>query len=132
MNKFGDAAIQAVGLYDGEEVDSPKKAWDMAVASLGLVDKSCPKCAFLGLCETGWVKGIPRSDDYTRSILNKGYAVKAVEKLKSKLSLASETPVSLWRLIERTKAHNSQMDVVLALWKDHIDRGKVIVGRGQQ
>jgi hypothetical protein len=43
--------------------------------------KGCPKDAFLGQCEANLIEGIPRGR-YTRSVLNKQYALDAVEFLK--------------------------------------------------
>jgi hypothetical protein len=46
-----------------------------------LKKKGCPKGTFLGLCEEGLVKGIPKGN-YTKSVKNKKYAIKAVTVLK--------------------------------------------------
>ncbi|WP_420865668.1 DUF6979 family protein [Dickeya oryzae] len=40
--------------------------------------KSCPLSAFLGLCEDGYIKGIPKGK-YTKSYKNKKYAVVAAD-----------------------------------------------------
>ncbi|RZM21458.1 MAG: hypothetical protein EOO88_33205 [Pedobacter sp.] len=82
--------------------------------------KACPRNAFLGLCQQGFIKGV-RKKIYTTSYLNAGYAVKAVEILMA--SGGEEfTPASLWKEVLAAtnagpKQHNSQMDVVLELWK---------------
>jgi len=79
--------------------------------------KGCPRGAFLGLCEDGLVKGIP-AGQYTAAKDNKACAVRAAELLSEgtqRLSISE-----LWRAVtdDPEKAHNSQMDVVLALWKN--------------
>ncbi len=80
-------------------------------------DKSCPKSTFLGLCEEGLVSGIP-SGRYSRSKLNKEYALKAVGFLQACPSLASDPP-SLWAKVMagEAKVPNGQMEVVVALWE---------------
>jgi hypothetical protein len=79
--------------------------------------KSCPKNAFLGLCEAGVVKGIPKGE-YTKSVKNKNYALQAVEILKRDKSI-SYSPSVLWKELNLgDKIHNSQMHVVLALWNN--------------
>lgn len=85
-------------------------------------EKSCPKNTFLGLCEEGLVKGIPKGK-YTNSIKNKEYALQAIEILKQE-KLSSFTPIELWQKLNLgDKIHNSQMDVVLSLWnKNYIKK----------
>ncbi|MCY4245019.1 MAG: hypothetical protein OXE47_06830, partial [Gammaproteobacteria bacterium] len=77
-----------------------------------------PRSAFLGLCEAGLVKGVPPGEYLKKSSkkLNKGYAVKAVSKLIENPKLKDNSPKELWELVI-SKAHDSQMDVVLALWE---------------
>jgi hypothetical protein len=79
--------------------------------------KSCPRGAFLGLCEEGLVKGIPPGR-YASSKDNKAYAVRAAALLiEGKHSWSTN---SLWCAVtnDPEKTHNSQMDVVMALWKN--------------
>jgi hypothetical protein len=78
--------------------------------------KSCPRGAFLGLCEEGLVKGIP-AGQYTASKENKAYAVNAAALLAEEKQTWSAS--GLWRAVANPeKTHDSQMDVVLALWKN--------------
>jgi len=81
--------------------------------------KGCPRGAFLGLCEEGLVKGIP-AGCYTSSKDNKDYAVRAAALLTEGKQSWSTT--ALWRALtnDLAKTYNSQMDVVLALWKNDL------------
>lgn len=100
----------------------PQDAWRRAAAvtfpgSMASQAKGCPKDAFLGLCEAGLERGIPRGD-YTRSQKNKQHALYAVRALRRTTSLA-ENRTRLWLTAlgpEGVKEHNGQMDVVLSLW----------------
>jgi hypothetical protein len=85
--------------------------------------KGCPRGAFLGLCEEGLVKGIP-AGRYTTSRDNKAYAVRAVALLTEGTQLRSTS--ALWRAVTNgaEKTHNSQMDIVLALWNNDLIVGK--------
>ena len=85
INKYGRAAIKATQLFHSNPHDI-LKCWNRAVIELfphqkASQEKSCPKGAFLGLCEEGLVKGIPKGN-YTKSIKNKEYTLKALEILK--------------------------------------------------
>ena len=119
-NKYGEVAIK-VAIAKG----NPEENWKTEVKkafsdSISSQKKSCPKSAFLGLCEEGLVKGIP-DGKYTRSIDNKAYAVKAIDILRSNTK-TTYTPKELWAKVKIELsieiAHNSQMDVVLALWEN--------------
>lgn len=120
MNKYGQAALKAVELMESKRTNTPQTAWELATTEIfgdGTSQrKVCPKSTFLALCETGKVKGIG-SGVYTPAKQNKEYAIKALELLVDNPSLSSD-PKILWDEIQGgiKKSHNSQMDVVLALW----------------
>ena len=125
-SKYGEAAIKATKFYrmDGETT-SPRCAWEKAVKEVfpnrkTSQSKSCPRDAYVGLCQEGLVRDIP-ARDYTASIKSKSYAICAVDILKLKPHLTQNTGV-LWREVlkrqaeDLEKTHNQQMDVVVALW----------------
>lgn len=122
MANYGDAAVRAAKLAYEQHL-APEEAWRRAAAatfpkSLASQVKGCPKGAFLGLCEVGLVRGIPRGE-YTRSQMNKQYAVNAVTALRRAPALAHDR-TALWRSAlgaTGVKKHNGQIDVVVALWK---------------
>ena len=121
MNKYGQIVLKAVQCYKDPYViveiyeKTAKEIFDTKSSQ----EKSCPKGAFLGLCEQGLVKGIPRGN-YTKSVKNKEYALKAIEILKQNTQ-TTFSPKDLWMKLEFTdKRHNSQMDVVLALWENDL------------
>ncbi|OYW70860.1 MAG: hypothetical protein B7Z37_29465 [Verrucomicrobia bacterium 12-59-8] len=123
MTTYAKTALQAVKLYYSKAAGNPSAAWKMAaeicVPTLEGREKGCPKGAFLGLCEEGWVVDVP-SGNYTKSKLNKNYAVQAVRLLRSNPHLANDV-ATLWGEVMRggddeSKRHNQQMDVVVALW----------------
>lgn len=121
MSKYGEAAIKAVKICHSDFRPDPVAAWKAAVCeflpTLEGQKKGCPKSAFLGLCEAGFVKGISQGN-YTRGRLNKEYAVQAVRLLQSDSSLANDRR-GLWhRVMDGTdKKPNGQMDVVVALFE---------------
>ena len=120
-NRYGEAALMAARQQTSTNI-SPVFLWESAMESLyptsvAARKKGCPRGAFLGLCEEGLVKGIP-AGDYTASKENKAYAVRAAALLaEGKQSWSTST---LWQTVtdDLGKTHNSQMDVVLALWKN--------------
>ncbi len=118
---YGRAAVLAVELYRSGKATSPQDAWEKAVAvvfpdSPSSRAKGCPKGAFLGLCSEGLIRGI-NPGEYTTSRDNSSYAVRAVHVLEDDPSLA-KNKARLWSEVMDggEKRHNSQMDVVTALW----------------
>ncbi|CCK75789.1 conserved hypothetical protein [Oleispira antarctica RB-8] len=117
MSKYSEIALRAVELVKNGNLDSPVDAWLDASfiyypTSKSSREKGCPKSSFLGLCEEGRVVGI-KSGAYTKSKLNKLYALKAISLLSSNGNL---TEKELWAKIS-DKKYNQQMHVVLALYK---------------
>jgi hypothetical protein len=122
MEKYGEVAIGATELVRSSG-SAPQVAWEEVVRSVfpesnSLQDKGCPRGAYLGLCEDGFITGIP-SGSYTKSRDNKGYALRAVEILEAEPTLADAGPKVLWDRVMngQSKVYNSQMHVVLALWQ---------------
>ncbi|RZN63290.1 hypothetical protein [Methanonatronarchaeum sp. AMET6-2] len=118
-DQYGDVAVRAVEIVGSGAIESPGRAWDKAageiISSSSSRSKCCPKIAFLGLCEEGFVEGI-ESGDYTSSVKNKGYAVDALKLLEDKDWLSKN---ELWDNVAPSgKSYNSQIDVVVGLWSE--------------
>ena len=121
--KYAIAALNAVNLIKTGKTKSPVEAWEKATSELfgkgtSGQTKSCPRNVFLGLCEDGHVIGIEKGS-YITYEKNKGYALEALRILENNPSF-SDGPKELWELVVEGKdiVHNSQMDVVLALWRN--------------
>ena len=96
-----------------------RSLWKAVVAELrpdrpSALTKSCAWGAFRGLCENGYVNGIPATVSPAEN-LNGGYAVRAARMLGENPRLAGESPMQLWRRVHGDISHNGQMHVVLAL-----------------
>ncbi|TFW17103.1 DUF6979 family protein [Duganella callida] len=122
MGKYGSAAVNAVRAYSSGRASSAIDAWNIAVCdtfpnSPSSQEKSCPKGTFLGICGSGNVVGIP-SGEYTTSEKNRRYGLRALEILSESPGLA-EDELALWKRVMagEDKKPNSQMDVVISLWK---------------
>lgn len=126
MSKYGELAdLAAKSAAESDQVE-PRDAWMRAAevifpnSPFGRA-KSCPRNAFLALCGTGMVDGIPRGE-YTGSVKNKGYATRALWALQESPALVDDK-VRLWQIatqgVEVTPNH--QLDVVTTLWS----RGRI-------
>jgi len=121
-NRYGEAALMAA--REGSSSDDPVTRWKSAMETLYPTSplarkKSCPRGAFLGLCEEGLVRGI-HAGQYGASKDNKAYAVRAAALLSE--GTQSWSISALWQAVteDPEKAHSSQMDIVLALWKNDL------------
>ena len=117
MNKYGIAALRAADNIIAKQME-PLDAWQEAVCHVfpgkeASQKKGCPKGAFLGLCEDGFIRGV-KPGNYTNSQKNKQYAIDAVDYLRRNKN-DSISPSTLWLKIVKNKRHNEQMAVVLAL-----------------
>jgi hypothetical protein len=130
-NRYGEAALMATREngtakegQNGHVPIDPVARWRTAMEALYPTSpiarkKGGPRGAFLGLCEEGLVKGIP-AGRYGASKDNKAYAVDAAALLIEGSQTWSTS--ALWRAVssDPEKPHNSQMDVVQALWKNDL------------
>ena len=125
--QYGNIAIKIVEniLSEGWKGQNLKELWDNEakedIDNNTSRKKSCPKNAFLGLCETGSVLGIPPGY-YTDSRDNKNYAVMGLLTLREKNN-SIHSPNDLWKevmqKIGKNIEHNQQMNVVLSLWNKY-------------
>lgn len=118
-SKYAKVAVEAADV--ASKGINPVTAWVSVAAKVFLGSpsgerKNCPKSAFLGLAESGEIVGIGPGK-YTKSTDNKRYAEMALQLLRANESW-SKCPSALWlRVMKRSnKKHNSQMEVVIALW----------------
>jgi hypothetical protein len=122
-NRYGEAALLAVKMETYGKALSPLERWNDAVQKLyptspSAQKKGGPRSAFLSLCESGLVKGI-NAGQYAPSNKHKPYATRAVSLL---VAGTHKTVNSLWAEVTDGDdiPHSSQMDVVLALWKNDL------------
>src|ERR1700730_13380363 len=122
-NKYGEAALIAARMETYGKALRPAARWDQATPKLYPTSPSAqrkggPRFSFLSLCEAGLVKGIP-AGQYAPSNKDKAYALPALARLNAG---THKTVTTLWAEVTDGEdiAHNSQMDVVLALWKNDL------------
>jgi hypothetical protein len=126
MGKYGQAAVKAVALLNTKTFNLPIEAWNQATIEIfgegtSSQAKGCPRSAFIGLCEEGLVKGVDAGKYALKSTKNKDYAIKAINLIKKEPSLTNDMN-QLWNQVNAgdSKVHNSQMDVVVTLWKNNL------------
>ncbi len=129
-NRYGEAALLAIRMETFGKALTPAERWMEAVRKVYPTTtagqkKNAPRAAFVGLCDAGLVKGVagagssPGSGPGMTSAgnRNRDYAVEAVRLLKAG---EHKTVSQLWTAVTDGDdvEHASQMDVVLALWKN--------------
>jgi hypothetical protein len=122
-NRYGEAALIAARMETYGKAITPQNRWQEATQKLypsspSAQRKSGPRFAFLNLCEAGLVKGIP-AGQYAPTNKDKAYALRAIALLNAG---THKTVTTLWAGVTDGEIlpHNSQMDVVLALWKNDL------------
>jgi hypothetical protein len=126
MGKYGATAVRSVELLLSGS-GSADAAWNRVVKELfdgpDAQRKSCPREAFLGLCEAGLIAGVPSDACNTTGSpgRNRMYAIAATRLLLAEPRLAHEGKAKLWRRVisaagdDPGKRENAQLDVVLSL-----------------
>ena len=117
---YGAIAVRAWELVTTRGL-SPPDAWREAVCEqyeeLGqqknALQHTCPRGAFLGLCQRGLVRDIG-AGAYTASTASSGYALAAVGLLQAEPELANDKS-SLEKRVFGTRTPNDEVNVVLAL-----------------
>src|SRR5687768_11867996 len=113
MGKYGQAAVKAVALLNTKTKVLPRDAWNQATIEIygkgtSSQKKGCPRSAFIGLCEEGFVKGVNAGKYAQKSTKNKDYAIKAMNLIKKEPSLTNDIN-QLWNQVTagEGKVHNS-------------------------
>lgn len=123
MPPFGKVAVRAVQNYRSHRFPSPMGAWDAAVRDICTADsieeKICSRSVFLGLCEAGFVRGIPggtylktRPGEHSP---NKIFATTAATLIAGDPGLLRNK--TRLRELLTDSGRNAQLDVVIALWE---------------
>ena len=115
-----------------------EEAWSEALKEItdkkSNITKGCPRKAFVGLCEDGYLKNIPAIPN-KNSGFNKNYAIEAVNYLQNHKDEVEVIKASiLWEKLSSNidsetkarKCYNEQMHVILALWNKNLIVKKTI------
>ena len=124
VSKYELVVERAVGiLLKSENRLGPREAYEKAAQveipnSESSRKKGCPKSAFLGLCEDGFVTGV-QPGNYKAGKKNKSYAVAAARLALSGRGHQEPDWDSIWSRVKPRPdfRHNHQMNVVGALWR---------------
>ncbi len=118
-NQFYKVASLAYDKIVDRKIDH-EDAWYTAarkiLTSESSINKGCPRATFVGLCESGNLKGIPKTK--TSVSLNYQYAKFAIEKWKENKDISKP---EMWNLVKqqfnKEISHQGQLDVVLGIWE---------------
>jgi hypothetical protein len=96
-----------------------RDAWNAAanelLSSKTSVQKGCPKASFIGLCESGKLKRIPKTE--SKESINYQYVKFAIEKWKTEPTISK---TEMWNLInlefQKENSHQGQLDVLIGIW----------------
>lgn len=130
-NRYGEAALMAVQMETHGKAITAVERWQDAIGKLypaaqAAQRKSGPKGAFVGLCVAGMVKDVRAESGALSTQLRRHeqLAVEAVELLRSGTRAGI---TELWAGVGGGGAHDNQMDVVLALWKNGLIVGQTAI-----
>jgi hypothetical protein len=118
-NRYGEAALLAAKMETFGKSLTARDRWDAAMLQVyptaeAARKKNAPRGAFIGLCEAGLVRNV-KAGHGAEANRNGDRAVEAVRMLRAG---EAKTVTQLWAAVGDQEEHQSQMDVVLALWKN--------------
>jgi hypothetical protein len=122
MTKYAQTARAAAQFATNNRM-SPEAAWNKAAeqvfpTQLASRVKGCPRQAFIALANAYFVKRSAAPKRASKSTSGV-YALEATEALRKNPELVN-SKADLWaRTSGGSKKHNSQMDVVIALWNEN-------------
>ena len=131
MGIFGKTAVDAVKLLRKDIKYTSLEAWQKAIvfntSSEESRKKGCPRSAFIGLCDEGYILGILATKIKKRS-KNSIYSTEAAKYLLEN-NLKEITIKELWQKIEEPKPinENGQMQLVIALWQNKLIAKPIIM-----
>jgi hypothetical protein len=117
-NQFASAAMLAYQFIIENNLsaaDAWNKAAEMEIQSMGTRIKGCPKETFIGLCESGILKKIPKKK--ISASRNYEFALYAIKEWQKDQLISNS---KMWEKVSNhfgfAKNHNRQLDVVEGLW----------------
>ncbi|GBE94681.1 DUF6979 family protein [Nostoc cycadae] len=121
MGTYGEIAWRAYCLATLNGM-LPQDAWRASLTEhytdpnklSNAIQHSCPRGAFLGLCQAGLLPGIT-TGQYTKSVSSSRYALDAVELLRANPKLANDKR-QLEAQVFKERTPNDEVVVVLAFW----------------
>ena len=127
MSNYGNVAVHAAQYLVRNPNINPGVAWSTALAHYGVRDKSCPRTAFLGLCENGNIGGVPIGH-----YLNRRNTVNKIRAISVRNLIYNNTPPSkptgtkkvVWQNI--TGISNGDIYGVINVVYDLFDNGLLI------
>lgn len=108
----------------------PGKAWDEAAKRIfnnspSKAKNGYPRTTFLGLCEAGYVKGIPAGEYADRAGVGKEHGVRMVELLREDDDYEDDPEILFTDATDgKVLKDHGQLDVVFGLWNHGLVDGQ--------
>ena len=121
----GQVAVDAVREFQNQQHQNLLQAWDQALKLNNVpYNKVCPRVAFLGLCESGYVVGVPQGNYIQKStpskIKQKAVRIKNIIMNTNPPALPTQSKTTVWTQVGGTGQHEGVIDVVYALFNSGV------------
>jgi hypothetical protein len=113
---YGIVALKAIETLKKQPNIKVDKAWDLAISQLNISSKACPKSTFIVLCANAYVRGISNGNYDNRIQENKNHVIRIMTNIDFPNTEFSNYS-NIWRRFISNKPHNSQIDVIHALYE---------------
>jgi hypothetical protein len=121
---YGQVAIDAVIEFQNQQHQNLLQAWYQALKLNNVSDKVCPRIAFLGLCESGYIVGVPQGNYIQKStpsvIKQKAVGIRNIIMNTNPPALPTQSKTTVWTQVGGTGQHEGVIDVVYALFNSGV------------
>ncbi|RZB34236.1 MAG: hypothetical protein SRB1_00004 [Desulfobacteraceae bacterium Eth-SRB1] len=119
---YGQIAVDAANGFQQSVNAGLLQAWSNSLKINNTNDKDCPRVAFLGLCEDGFVAGVPKGNYIQKSsvsvIKQKAIDIRNIIMNNNPPSIPTRTKTLIWKQVGGTGQDQGVIDVVYTLFNN--------------
>ncbi|MBF0233357.1 MAG: hypothetical protein HQK65_10020 [Desulfamplus sp.] len=121
---YGQIALDATNAFQQLLSTTLLQAWSNSLKINNTNDKDCPRVAFLGLCEDGFVANVPKGNYIQKTnvsvIKQKAIGIRNIIMNNNPPSIPTQSKNSIWSQVGGTGQDQGVIDVVYTLFNNGI------------
>ena len=118
---YGQIAVDAANIFQQLVIPTLLQSWNNSLSQNNTSDKDCPRVTFLGLCEDGFVSGVPKGKYIKKNISvikQKAIGIRNIIMNNNPPSIPTQTKTSIWKRVGGTGNDQGVIDVVYTLFNN--------------
>ena len=119
---YGQIAIDTIRIIRQSPYLEVRQAWSNSLSANNKNDKACPKVAFLGLCEDGFINGIPAGNYIQKTgisvIKQKAVAIRGIIMNRTPPKIPVQSNASIWRQVSGSGRDQGVIEGIYTLFRN--------------